>query len=138
MKALITSIIMAFAIMPSYADKQPETKRVCIQEKNAKTGKTKESLPPKKRKQSDLKPKELQDLQKVREMLTTIYEHSDILMRSAKTLGATNIREAFRIFEMKNWQSIIGSEFGVDFDIIKYLFESGRINENWVNILHKN
>jgi hypothetical protein len=42
MKALITSIMMAFAIMPSYADKQPETKRVCIQEKDAKTGKTKE------------------------------------------------------------------------------------------------
>jgi hypothetical protein len=34
--------MMAFAIMPSYADKQPETKRVCIQEKDAKTGKTKE------------------------------------------------------------------------------------------------
>jgi len=103
----------------------------------AKTGKTKESIPSNKRKQSDLKPKELKDLQKVREMLTTIYEHSDILMRSAKTLGATNIRQAFQMFESKNWQSIIGSEFGVDFTIIKYLFESGRINENWVNILHK-
>jgi hypothetical protein len=105
--------------------------------KIAQTGKTKESVPSKKRKQSDLKPKELKDLQKVREMLTTIYEHSDILMRSAKTLGATNIRQAFKMFESKNWQSIIGSEFGVDFNIIKYLFESGRINENWVNILHK-
>ena len=103
----------------------------------AKTGKTTESIPSKKRKPSDLKPKELKDLQKVREMLTTIYEHSDILMRSAKTLGATNIRQAFQMFESKNWQSIIGSEFGVDFTIIKYLFESGRINENWVNILHK-
>jgi hypothetical protein len=58
-------------------------------------------------------------------------------MRSAKTLGATNIRQAFKMFESKNWQSIIGSEFGVDFNVIKYLFESGRINENWVNILHK-
>lgn len=103
----------------------------------AKMGKTKESTPSPKRKQSDLKPKELKDIQKVREMLTTIYEHSDILMRSAKTLGATNIRQAFVMFEMKNWQSIIGKEFGVDFDVIKYLFESGIINENWVNILHK-
>jgi hypothetical protein len=103
----------------------------------AHTGKTKETTSANKRKQSDLKPKELKDLKKVREMLTTIYEHSDILMRSAKTLGATNIRQAFKMFESKNWQSIIGSEFGVDFDIIKYLFESGRINENWVNIIHK-
>tara|TARA_B110000902_G_scaffold66380_1_gene78833 strand:- start:1494 stop:3773 length:2280 start_codon:yes stop_codon:yes gene_type:complete len=104
---------------------------------NAKTGKTKETTPTNKRKQSDLKPMEVKNLQKVREMLTTIYEHSDILMRSAKTLGATNIRQAFKMFESKNWQSIIGSEFGVDFNVIKYLFESGRINENWVNILHK-
>jgi hypothetical protein len=103
----------------------------------AKTGKTKESTTPPKRKQSDLKPQELKNIQKVREMMTTIYEHSDILMRSAKTLGATNIRQAFKMFESKNWQSIIGSEFGVDFNVIKYLFESGRINENWVNILHK-
>ena len=104
---------------------------------NAKTGKTKETTPTNKRKQSDLKPMEVKNLQKVREMLTTIYEHSDILMRSAKTLGATNIRQAFKMFESKNWQSIISSEFGVDFNVIKYLFESGRINENWVNILHK-
>jgi hypothetical protein len=42
MKALITSIMMALAIMPAYADKEPETKRVCVEEKDAKTGKMKE------------------------------------------------------------------------------------------------
>jgi hypothetical protein len=42
MKALITSIVMAFAIMPAYADKEPETKKVCVEEKDAKTGKVKE------------------------------------------------------------------------------------------------
>jgi hypothetical protein len=42
MKALITSILMALVIVPAYADKEPETKRVCVEEKDAKTGKVKE------------------------------------------------------------------------------------------------
>ena len=43
MKALITSIMMALVILPAYAtDKEPETKRVCVEEKDAKTGKVKE------------------------------------------------------------------------------------------------
>jgi hypothetical protein len=42
MKALITSIVMALAIMPAYADKEPETKKVCVEEKDAKSGKVKE------------------------------------------------------------------------------------------------
>ena len=42
MKALITSIVMALAIIPAYADKEPETKKVCVEEKDAKTGKVKE------------------------------------------------------------------------------------------------
>jgi hypothetical protein len=104
----------------------------------ALTGKTKES----KEKQSNgikqKTPQQLKDWQKVREMMTTIYEHSDILIRSSKPFGATNIKEAFGVFEMKKWQPIITSEFGVSYDIIKHLFESGRINENYVNILHKN
>jgi hypothetical protein len=43
MKKLIASLILAFALVPAYAtDKAPETKRVCIEEKDAKTGKVKE------------------------------------------------------------------------------------------------
>jgi hypothetical protein len=42
MKALITSIMMALTIMPAFADKEPETKKVCVEEKDAKTGKVKE------------------------------------------------------------------------------------------------
>jgi hypothetical protein len=34
--------MMALAIMPAYADKEPETKKVCVEEKDAKTGKVKE------------------------------------------------------------------------------------------------
>jgi hypothetical protein len=43
MKKLITSLMLAFALSPAYAsDKQPETKRVCVEEKDAKSGKVKE------------------------------------------------------------------------------------------------
>jgi hypothetical protein len=43
MKKLIASLVLAFALVPAYAaDKEPETKRVCVEEKDAKTGKVKE------------------------------------------------------------------------------------------------
>jgi hypothetical protein len=80
--------------------------------------------------------KELNDLKKVTEMVVSIYEHSDILLNVGKSFGAKNIRQCFRFFERKRWQSIITDEFGLDYDVIKYLFFSGCINENWVNILH--
>jgi hypothetical protein len=105
----------------------------------ARTGKTFEKISTKSKNKdkasSDVS--ELKKLEKVRQVLTTIYENSDILMRTGKYLGANNIRESFKVFEFKGWQSMIGEEFGLDYDVIKYLFESGRINENWVNILHK-
>ncbi len=43
MKKLIASVMLAIALSPAYAtDKEPETKRVCVEEKDAKTGKVKE------------------------------------------------------------------------------------------------
>lgn len=42
MKKLITSLMLAFALSSVYADKEPETKKVCVEEKDAKTGKVKE------------------------------------------------------------------------------------------------
>lgn len=99
-------------------------------------GKTKET---KEKQSSGIKsktPQQLKDWNKVREMLTTIYEHSDILIRSARPFGAKTIADAFKVFESNNWQDIITKEFGVNYDIIKHLFMTGRINENWVNILH--
>jgi hypothetical protein len=104
----------------------------------APIGKTKELKPNKSNGIKQKTPQQLKDWQKVREMLTTIYEHSDILIRSSKPYGATNIKEAFKVFEENQWQSIITSEFNVSYEIIKHLFETGRINENYVNILHKN
>lgn len=75
-------------------------------------------------------------IQKVREMLTYIYENSDILLKSAKSLGAKNIMDSFRVFEEQGWEYDITSEFEVDYVIIKWLFTTGKINSNWVDILH--
>ena len=43
MKKLIVLLVLALALIPAYAtDKQPETKKVCVEEKDAKSGKVKE------------------------------------------------------------------------------------------------
>lgn len=106
---------------------------------SAKMGKTKEPEPNKKRKNSSTPPNvQLKEQQRVREMFTTIYENSDILLKSAKPLGAKNIKDCFRVFEEQRWEDIISSEFGVSYDIIKELFFQEKININWVNLLHNN
>jgi hypothetical protein len=74
-------------------------------------------------------------IQKVREMMVTIYENSDILLKSAKQLGAKNMIDSFRVFEEQGWQDDITKEFEVDYDIIKWLFVTEKINSNWVNYL---
>jgi|APSaa5957512622_1039677.scaffolds.fasta_scaffold03290_5 hypothetical protein len=106
---------------------------------SAKMGKTKEPETNKKRKNLSTPPNvHLKEQQRVREMFTTIYENSDILLKSAKPLGAKNIKDCFRVFEEQAWEDIISSEFGVSYDIIKELFFQGKININWVNLLHNN
>jgi hypothetical protein len=109
-----------------------------IRKEVAPIGKTKEY---KEKKSNGIKqktPQQFKDYQKVREMVTTIYENSDILIKSTKKGGASNIKEAFDVIEIKKWQSIIQMEFNIKYEIIKQLFERGIINENYVNIIHKN
>jgi hypothetical protein len=105
-----------------------------IQER-AEMGKTKESNPknntnPKTEKPSD------NDIEKVREVVITIIENSDVIMLAAKNKGAKNIIEALQVFEKNNWTSIIEEEFGVNYDVVKYLFTMGVIKQEWVNLLH--
>jgi hypothetical protein len=105
-----------------------------IQER-AEMGKIKESNPknntnPKTEKPSD------NDIEKVREVVITIIENSDVIMLAAKNKGAKNIIEALQVFEKNNWTSIIEEEFGVNYDVVKYLFTMGVIKQEWVNLLH--
>lgn len=74
-----------------------------------------------------------QELAKVREMITTIIENLDILTEGT---GTTNIAEA--INTVSAWgeveEAFVEEEFGVSFDVIKFLFEQGIINQNIVNL----
>jgi hypothetical protein len=84
----------------------------------------------------NVKPATLAQLQKVREMLVTIYENSDILLKSAKQLGAKNMLDSFRVFEEQGWEGYITKEFGLDYSIIKWLFETNKVNSTWVDFSH--
>jgi hypothetical protein len=105
-----------------------------IQER-AEMGKTKESNPKNNTNPKTEKPS-YNDIEKVREVVITIIENSDVIMLAAKNKGAKNIIEALQVFEKNNWTSIIEEEFGVNYDVVKYLFTMGVIKQDWVNLLH--
>ena len=76
------------------------------------------------------------DIKKVREVIVSIIEHSDIIMMAAKNKGAKNIVEAIEIFERNEWTFILENEFGVKYEVIKYLFTEGVIKNEWIDLLH--
>jgi hypothetical protein len=76
------------------------------------------------------------DIEKVREVIISIIEHSDVIMLAAKNKGAKNITEALQIFEENNWTLIIEEEFGVKYEVVKYLYTTGVIKGEWINLLH--
>lgn len=101
----------------------------------AEMGKTKDSKPkvsdrPKTEKPSD------NDIEKVREVVISMIEHSDVIMMAAKNKGAKNITEALQVFEDNKWTLILEEEFGVKYEVVKYLYTMGIIKGEWVNLLH--
>jgi len=101
----------------------------------AETGKTKDIVPKTSVNTKVEKPSN-NDVEKVREVIISIIEHSDVIMVAAKNKGAKNITEALQIFEENNWTSIIEEEFGVKYDVMKYLYTTGVIKGEWINLLH--
>lgn len=101
----------------------------------ADIGKTKDSAPKIPQPTKVDKPSE-NDIEKVREVIVSIIEHSDVIMTASKSKGAKNITEAIQICETNNWIPIIEDEFGVKYEVIKYLFTVGVIKSEWVNLLH--
>jgi hypothetical protein len=109
---------------------------LCNQMKErAEIGKTKD-IEPKISVNSKVEKPSNNDIEKVREVIISIIEHSDVIMMAAKNKGAKNITEALQIFEENNWTSIIEEEFGVKYDVIKYLYTTGVIKSEWINLLH--
>jgi len=106
-------------------------------EKKEKTemGKTKESKPNSYNILKNEKTSET-DIEKVREVIVSIIEHSDVIMLAAKNKGAKNIVEAIEVFEQNGWTSILEYEFGIKYEVIKYLFTKGVIKGEWIDLLH--
>ena len=102
---------------------------------SAETGKTKDILSKNDKVNKLPKPTE-DEIEKVREVIITIIEHSDIIMCSAKYYGAKNLKEALEIIENEKITQDIEKEFGVKYDIIKYMFSTGVIKQEWINLLH--
>jgi hypothetical protein len=101
----------------------------------AEMGKTKDSKPKNITNLKTEKPSD-NEIEKVREVVITIIENSDVIMLAAKNKGAKNILEALQVFENNKWTSIIEEEFGVKYDVVKYLFTMGVIRQEWVNLFH--
>jgi hypothetical protein len=99
------------------------------------TGKTKDSSNKSSEGVKVEKPSNI-DIEKVREVIISIIEHSDVIILAAKNKGAKNITEALQIFEENNWTSIIEEEFGVKYEVVKYLYTTGVIKGEWINLLH--
>jgi hypothetical protein len=101
----------------------------------AEMGKTKDSKPSVSDGSKTEKPSE-NEIEKVREVVISMIEHSDVIMLAAKNKGAKNITEALEVFEENKWTPILEDEFGVKYEVVKYLFTMGIIKGEWVNLLH--
>jgi hypothetical protein len=101
----------------------------------AEMGKTKDSKPKMSDRTKTEKPSE-NDIEKVREVVVTIIEHSDVIMLAAKNKGAMNITEALKVFEENKWTPILEDVFGIKYEVVKYLFTMEIIKGEWVNLLH--
>lgn len=67
-----------------------------------------------------------------REVITTIVENLDIIVQGT---GTHNINQAFKIVEKNlEHQQAVAEEFGVDFELIKELFDHGVINVDLVEL----
>jgi hypothetical protein len=69
---------------------------------------------------------------RAREVITTIVENLDIIVQGT---GTQNINTAFKIIEKDpEHQQAVSEEFGVEFELIKELFEYGIINTDLVEL----
>ena len=74
---------------------------------------------------------------KVREMATTLYEHSNFFLESAKPFGAKNIKESFEVIRKQNWEGIVEDQFGLDYKLIERIVLD-ILSEDHINTLKQN
>jgi hypothetical protein len=70
-------------------------------------------------------------LAKAREMITTIIENMDIIIYGT---DQTNVQKALESVEAQGLESAVTDRFGVDYDLIKFVFDTGIIKQDWVDM----
>lgn len=125
-------------LMLAVATGNAEVIRLERQEAAAK-GKTYRPAPPRDREPKD-PDQERPDItsktiQRVREVITTIVENSDILLYGT---GSDTVQSAIRaVQECEIMQRAVAQQFGLEFDLVAFLFESGVINTHLVDLMHR-
>ena len=73
------------------------------------------------------------EIAKAREVITTIAQNIDIIRYQG---DSSNIEEAFAYIDSrdKSYQDSIGEDFGVDYELIKYLIIGGTINRDLLDL----
>ena len=88
-----------------------------------------EKRDPKNKNKRDLSHEKM--MAKVREMITTIVENMDVLVLGT---GETNVQNAFISVEKNGYEDAVADRFGVDYETIKFVFDTGIIKQDWVDI----
>lgn len=84
---------------------------------------------PKQKNKRDLSHEKM--MARVREMITTIVENMDILIYGS---GEENVTNALRWVEDEKLQAVVTDRMGVEYDVIKFVFDTGIIKQDWVDI----
>jgi len=97
--------------------------------KSAKGRTYAEKADPKQKNKRDLSHEKM--MAKVREMITTIIENMDIIIFGT---GKTNVESALAAIEKNNLQVAVEERFGVDYETIKFVFDTGIVKQDWIDI----
>ena len=68
---------------------------------------------------------------RVRDMITTIVENMDIIIYGT---GEENVADALNTIEKQGYQSAVEDRFGVDYEMIRFVFDTGIIKQDWIDI----
>ena len=70
-------------------------------------------------------------LAKAREMITTIIENMDIIIYGT---DQTNVQKALESVEAQGLESAVTDRFGVDYEVIRFVFDTGIIKQDWIDM----
>ncbi len=99
------------------------------------SGKTKETTKKKKQNTKSMDKQQLKLLQKAKEKVVEILENLDVIILGTQT---TDIDKAFKMIQSNpSYQNCIKEEFGLDYEVIQYLFDNHIIKKSWVDLMHR-